>query len=435
MICFVELINAFTEMYIIGLFYNKLLKYKYKNKLPLIAIYFSSSLIISFAAIKKFDPILLLIITSILLLFISIILYDGKMVYKVFYSFIYLMIILIADPILVGFTYILNSDVSRNYFDTFIGRTIGMVISKILYLWMVVSITRLLMKKVKELPLKYWISIILTPVISIVILYGITVPISHPENAKFTAIYIISIVGIIYINLSMLNFFESYSKQIKLSFLETVAEREAENYKLLRISYKEMKKLKHDFQNELAVLNDLITNHRYMNAEIHIDALLNEIDNFASLCYTGNEAVDSLINIKGNTSRQYNIKFITKIKIVSEITGNSLELCRIFGNALDNAIEACLKVDVNERYICVSINEIEDSIMIEISNSSIFADTDDLSTTKSERSLHGYGIQSIKSSAEKLGGVLNFIYANNAFTLKLLLKKDNCDDKMMHLTT
>ena len=74
-------------------------------------------------------------------------------------------------------------------------------------------------------------------------------------------------IGIIYINIAIFNFFDGYSKQIKLSFMETVAEREAENYRALKISYQEMKKLKHDFKNELDTLNELISERKYDIAE------------------------------------------------------------------------------------------------------------------------------------------------------------------------
>lgn len=96
-------------------------------------------------------------------------------------------------------------------------------------------------EKVRELPLKYWISILLTPIISIIILYGMTIPMLEHEESNILIIYIVSIIGIIYMNISMFNFFDGYSKQIKLSFMETVAEREADNYRSLKISYQEMK--------------------------------------------------------------------------------------------------------------------------------------------------------------------------------------------------
>lgn len=244
------------------------------------------------------------------------------------------------------------------------------------------------------------------------------------ENSNIVIIYIISMLGEIYINISMLNFFDGYSKQIKLSFMETVAEREAEKYRALKMSYQEMKKLKHDFKNELYVLNKLISERKYDIAEAHISELSGFIDKSAVVCYTGNEAVDSLINIKIQTAKQYDIKVITKIKIQTSLSANPMELCRIFGNALDNAIEACCKITDKavQRFICISIKEIDENMLIEIANTAENVDTANLSTTKPQQNLHGYGIHSIRSSAERLGGTLHFKHDDGVFVMRLLIK-------------
>ena len=405
----IEFANALAEMGIICIYFNKLMKNSRVEPWQKAIGYLLSAVIMAYCSVSFKSPVLLLTVTFVLLLFLASLLYDEKPIYKIFYSFIYIVIILIADPVLVGISYVSKIFTYEKLFQNGIGRIIGMLISKIMYLWLSAILTRILTKKVRELPLKYWISILLTPIVSIVI------------------IYVISMIGIIYINVSMFNFFDGYSKQIKLSFMETVAEREAENYRALKISYQEMKKLKHDFKNELDTLNELISERKYDIAEAHISELSGFIDKSAAVCYTGNEAVDSLINIKIQTAKLYDIRVIIKIKIQTSLNANPMELCRIIGNALDNAIEACCKIKSNDvqRFICISIKEIDENMLIEISNTAEDVDTEDLSTTKTQKSLHGYGIQSIRSSAERLGGTLHFKYDSGVFVMKLLIKNDN----------
>lgn len=423
----VEFVNALAEMGIICIYFNKLMKNSRVEPWQKSIGYLLAAVIMAYCSVSLKSPVLLLTVTFVLLLLLASVLYDEKPIYKTFYSFIYIVIILIADPVLVGISYVSKIFTYENLFQNRIGRIIGMLISKIMYLWLSAILTRILTKKVRELPFKYWISILLTPIISIVILYGMTIPILDHENSNVVIIYVISMIGIIYINIAIFNFFDGYSKQIKLSFMETVAEREAENYRALKISYQEMKKLKHDFKNELDTLNELISERKYDIAEAHISELSGFIDKSAAVCYTGNEAVDSLINIKIQTAKLYDIKVIIKIKIQTSLNANPMELCRIIGNALDNAIEACCKIKSNDvqRFICISIKEIDENMLIEISNTAEDVDTEDLSTTKTQKSLHGYGIQSIRSSAERLGGTLYFKYDSGVFVMKLLIKNDN----------
>ena len=373
--------------------------------------YLLAAVVMAFCSVTFEMPVLLLMVTFVLLIFLTLVFYDEKIINKIFYSFMYIVVILIVDPVFVGISYVSNIFTYESLFQNGIGRIIGMLISKVLYLWISAALARILTKKVRELPLKYWISILLTPIISIIILYGMTIPMLEHEESNILIIYIVSIIGIIYMNISMFNFFDGYSKQIKLSFMETVAEREADNYRSLKISYQEMKKLKHDFKNELDTLNQLISEQKYEIAEAHLSELSSFVDKSAAVCYTGNEAVDSLINIKMKTAKQYNIKVIIKIKIQTSLNANSMELCRIFGNALDNAIEACCKINNDiQKFICISIKEIDENMLVEISNTAAEVDITNLISTKPEKGLHGYGIHSIQSSADRIGGTLHFKY-------------------------
>jgi hypothetical protein len=417
----IELLNIMAELLIIFIYFGKVFRYRYDSKAIYIIAYLSATIVMFAAELLSPKAIVLFSVTTALLLILAFTIYSERPEIKLFYVFIYLLIILIADSILMGIMYIMNLGSPTELLESGVGRIIGMIGTKVLYIWMVLIVSKVLMKKVCELPFKYWVSIILMPIISIVILYSIFISIIIAENKYSMMIYIASIVGIVYINVAMFNFFDSYSNQIKLAFMKSVAEREAENYRSLKISYQEMKKLKHDFQNELQILNDMIENHKYENAEIHIAELSRFINKTAAVCYTGNEAVDSLINIKINIARQYNIQFLVKMKLYTELNVNPIELCRIIGNALDNAIEACCRIDESSRFICVSFKEVDEHILLEISNSSDYVDTDNLATTKSDKHLHGYGIQSIYSSAKRIGGDINFKYWEGVFTLKLLL--------------
>ena len=417
---FVELMNIMIEIGIIFTYFSKVLKTKYDfNAIYIIA--YCLSVITLFGVVSVTTaPMSLMTATIGILLILSITIYSERFIIKLFYVFIYILIIFIADPILMGMMYLLRLGSPNEALEAGTERILGMVGTKILYFWMVLIVSRVLMKKVREIPLLHWISIILMPIISIVVLYSIFISIAVANNTHSMIIYLISIAGMVYINVAMFNFFESYSKQMKLAFMETVAEREAENYRSLRLSYKEMQKLKHDFQNELAVLKDMIANRRYENADEHISEISYFINKSAAICYTGNEAIDSLINIKIKQAEIYNIKIVTKVHLFTEMDYSSLELCRIIGNALDNAIEACCKVDTQERFVYISFKEVNDNVLLEISNSSCEADTEWLVSTKSDKGMHGYGIQSIRSSAERIGGNVNFKYDKGIFTMRLL---------------
>lgn len=132
--------------------------------------------------------------------------------------------------------------------------------------------------------------------------------------------YIISVCGVLYLNFSLFNYFESYDKQIRLAALEQVMERENENYRAIADSYAEIRNIKHDLKNQVNVLNDLIKDNKYDEARKYINQLHKEVERSASVCYTGNSAVDSIINLKGDYAKSHNIEFITKSRSTASIS-------------------------------------------------------------------------------------------------------------------
>lgn len=157
----IEVLNAIAEFGIICIYFNKLMKSNYVNVWFKTLGFFIAAIITAAISVLSVKPIFLLIITFSLLITLTLLFYDEKLSLKLFYSFIYVVIILIADPILVGFSYVLRGVSYNDLFQHGAGRIIGMIISKIMYFWMAFAMIKILTKKVRELPFKYWVSIFL----------------------------------------------------------------------------------------------------------------------------------------------------------------------------------------------------------------------------------------------------------------------------------
>ncbi|MCM1227606.1 MAG: GHKL domain-containing protein [Clostridium sp.] len=293
-----------------------------------------------------------------------------------------------------------------------------MIGTKIFDFWIVVYSCRIYKSKVKSLPLKYWILILMMPFLSAVI---INLVFSANENDKsMMSSYMICIGGLLYLNLSVFNYFESYDKQIRLAALEKISEKENENYQAIAGSYEEIRNIKHDLKNQVSILNDLIKKKDYTSAQSHMKQLYNFVESSTSICYTGNSAVDSIINLKGDYAKSRAIRFMTKIN-VSQINFDTVGMCRILGNALDNAVETCERINAEEKCICIALNQLENKLIIEINNTSPAVDINDLATSKANKIIHGIGLKSIKQTVKSMNGHMSCSYENGLFTLKIML--------------
>ncbi|MBQ8600000.1 MAG: sensor histidine kinase, partial [Clostridia bacterium] len=88
-----------------------------------------------------------------------------------------------------------------------------------------------------------------------------------------------------------------------------------------------------------------------------------------------------------------------------------VDLCIVFGNALDNAIEACLKLPHEEmKKISISAKQNADLFFIKITNpvvKQVKIRNNMIMTTKEDVFSHGIGLYSIRKVAEKYNGHLD----------------------------
>jgi len=417
----IETANVAVEMLLIFIYFSLLSKRK-MNKLSFLLSYLLSTTTLSIVILLSDNIFLYLVSTIILLALISFFCFDDTIKHRIFWIAIYLLIISVADPIVIGIMCIANMGSPEDFLQSGIGRYLGMIGTDLIYLWLIGMMHRIINKKIRDLPIKYWILIIIIPIISIFLLQTILDSFTVKDSLNYISLGI-SLIGIIYINLAMFNFFESYEDKIRLKYLETLKQQEQDNYKLLALSHKQVRELKHDIENQFSVLNDLMKSGD--NAAMqYLDKLNSYVRTANRICYTENNAIDSIVNIKGSLAQSYGIEFICKVNIITSIKADELELCRIIGNGLDNAIEGCQRIDVQNKHICFSISEDREKLMIVIFNTSGEVDTTALSSTKKEKGLHGIGISSIKSSVERLDGLVKFDYADGIFKLNIMVQ--NC---------
>lgn len=407
-------------MFLIFLYFSLLCKRKIKKSF-LILLFFLFTSILSAIVLLSDSIVLNLITTTVLISIIAFLYFDDTIRHKIFWIAIYLLIISISEPIVIGVLCIANMGTPNEFLESGLGRYLGMLGTNIIYLWLIGLMHRLINKRIRDLPVKYWALIILIPIISIFWLQTILDSFTVNDSISYFSLSI-SLAGIIFINIAMFNFFESYEDKIKLKYLETLKQQEQENYKLLTLSYKQVREFKHDIENQFSVLKDMLENDDIGAAKKYLVKLSSFVRLANRPCCTGNNAIDSIVNIKGSLAQTYGIKFICKANIITSIKADELELCRIIGNCLDNAIEGCLRCDAFHKHIWFSISEKQEKLFLVITNTSDKVDVNVLSSTKKEEGLHGIGISSIKSSVNRLDGLIKFECDNEIFKVNIMIQ-------------
>ncbi|MDO4340791.1 MAG: GHKL domain-containing protein [Eubacteriales bacterium] len=157
-----------------------------------------------------------------------------------------------------------------------------------------------------------------------------------------------------------------------------------------------------------------------------LDTMEKELDENELVGRTGNKVLDVILGAKLLMAKK------KEIRITCVADGTLLDfmhvtdICTIFGNALDNAMESVILLeDAEKRLIHVSVSALKNFVFIKISNyceQELRRGKDGtLFTTKPDEKNHGLGLKSIRYSVEKYKGSVTIDKKNNWFELRILI--------------
>lgn len=210
----------------------------------------------------------------------------------------------------------------------------------------------------------------------------------------------------------------SKDNQIKLEY-ELMKEKEKyskESMEIIKRSNEELREFKHDLKNYLLPLQEAMETMPQSEMAKVWEKINQKIEDVQTLIQTGNSYVDSMINTKITLARSEKVD--VKCTILSKMEGiDDLEFCSVFGNLMDNAIEAERKV-IEKKEIIIFVEEKMGYLRLEIQNKiekSVLNENSSLNTTKKDTSSHGIGHKSIKRTMQKVGGALKYYETGDLF--------------------
>ena len=210
----------------------------------------------------------------------------------------------------------------------------------------------------------------------------------------------------------------SKDNQTKLEY-ELMKEKEKyskESMEIIKRSNEELREFKHDLKNYLLPLQEAMETMPQSEMAKGWEKINQKIEDVQTLIQTGNSYVDSMINTKITLARSEKVD--VKCTILSKMEGiDDLEFCSVFGNLMDNAIEAERKV-TEKKEIIIFVEEKMGYLRLEIQNKiekSVLNENSSLNTTKKDTSSHGIGHKSVKRTMQKVGGALKYYETGDLF--------------------
>ena len=174
----------------------------------------------------------------------------------------------------------------------------------------------------------------------------------------------------------------------------------------------------HDMKNHLLLLQ---SEHDGDDVQQMLGSLQAQLASYENYHATGNTFLDVIIRDKAEKAREHGIDFSAMLRFEDGGFLDPLDISTIFGNALDNAIEASIKLPVSQRMITAKTDRVRDMLTIQIENHMADSPDDQMQTRKADKLLHGLGLVNIRRAAEKYGGECAVRQDGQIFSLSILI--------------
>lgn len=208
----------------------------------------------------------------------------------------------------------------------------------------------------------------------------------------------------------------------ELEAVQSVLQNQYVQYKQARESIELVNYKYHDLKHQIAFLR---SEEDPKKREAFLQRMEDEIRQYEAQYKTGNKVLDTVLTTKGLYCAKHKITFTCVADGTLLDFMDVMDICSIFGNALDNAIESQLKIpDKEKRLIHVTVSRQKGFLLLKFENyyeSELSFKEGKLVTTKEEKAFHGYGLKSIQYTVNKYDGAMTIDTRDNWFDLKILI--------------
>ncbi|MGL5756689.1 MAG: sensor histidine kinase, partial [Paraclostridium sp.] len=239
---------------------------------------------------------------------------------------------------------------------------------------------------------------------------------------KTTFPYILFIINVILISI-FINSIKSEKEKVKMEFVNEKLDMQYKYYLTVKESQEKMRQVYHDMNNHMENIKSLKNSSEDVNK--YINNIEDEVKSTKNIYNTGNVLLDIILNEKSKACMENNIDFNAGIDFSKCEFIDMIDISSIFSNLIDNAIEACNKIDDNkiddnniEKYINIKSTFIKGYYVVRCENSKtnkVIIKNNKIFTSKKDKFLHGIGIDSIKSSIKKYDGELKIKDSESKF--------------------
>lgn len=175
-------------------------------------------------------------------------------------------------------------------------------------------------------------------------------------------------------------------------------------YQGLQREQRQLRTLRHDLRNHLSVVLGFLEQGESTRAEEYIQELAGSPALGRSLRLCENETANAVLAAKLQTMEEWGLRGQFSVTLPPLLPIAAPDLCALLGNALDNAMEAAAQA--RDKDIDLRCRVEKGLFMLRVVNAAEGPINPDLSTTKEDKTAHGFGLAGMREIAQRYGGSL-----------------------------
>lgn len=254
------------------------------------------------------------------------------------------------------------------------------------------------------------------------------------------AILLVSLMSILYGVKAFQDIIRLNREKNSRSILQRQVASMQENMGEMERIYSGIRSMRHDMNNTLGIVMGLVSeNGGQDELKSYLSELQRRLDDLEVGFKTGNAVVDALLTMKYHEimTALPELSFQTEQLIFPKgMAVKGYDIGIILGNALDNALEACVKLREKEEgaktFIRIISFQKGNLLFLRMENSfdgNILRKPQEEfpATQKADKEMHGVGLVNIKNAAQKYQGTVDWRVEGRTFILAVMLKNERRD--------
>lgn len=186
--------------------------------------------------------------------------------------------------------------------------------------------------------------------------------------------------------------------------------------------YRKMREWRHDYHNHMQALSAHLESGNVEAAKDFLQEINENLVTVDTVIKTGNTMVDAILNSKISLMKTKEIAVNATARVPEKLKISDVDLCIVIGNLLDNAMEACERLEKDDRFTRIYISAKNNHLYMSFTNSSgkkaekiggLFA--------SSKGRDHGIGLSRVDGIVKKYGGYVTRASEDGGFTTEVIL--------------